>query len=170
MNLLCSNPLFKDQLYMQLCCLVAELCPTLWDLMDCSQPDCSHSSQECWNELSFPSPGDLVDPEIEPTSPVLASRFFTAEPPRKPLRHLCSPPTRGWWLYADHKHTDWMEPVDWWLICSKNISYLTTNWSEQSSWAATLTPNAACKSLPWKPPGCSGLLSTSCPFPYLALQ
>ena len=29
--------------------------------------------QEYWSGLSFPSPGDLPDPEIEPTSP----RFFT---------------------------------------------------------------------------------------------
>ena len=33
--------------------------------------------------LPFPSPGDLLDPGIEPTSPVLAVRFCTSEPPRK---------------------------------------------------------------------------------------
>ena len=32
----------------------------------------------------FPSPGDLPNPGIQPTSPALASRFFTTEPPRKP--------------------------------------------------------------------------------------
>jgi len=40
--------------------------------------------QEYWSGLPFPSPGDLSDPEIEPTSPVLAGGFFTTEPPGKP--------------------------------------------------------------------------------------
>ena len=37
--------------------------------------------------LPFPSPGDLLDPGIQPTSPlspVLGSRFFTTVPPGKP--------------------------------------------------------------------------------------
>ena len=33
--------------------------------------------------LPFPSPGDLPNPGIEPTSPTLAGRFFTTEPPGK---------------------------------------------------------------------------------------
>ena len=36
--------------------------------------------QECWSGLPFPSPGDLLDPEIELTFPALAGRFFTTEP------------------------------------------------------------------------------------------
>ena len=35
--------------------------------------------------MPFPSPGDIPDPEIEPMSPALAGRFFTTEPPGKPL-------------------------------------------------------------------------------------
>jgi len=35
--------------------------------------------------LQFPSPGDLPNTGIEPVSPALAGRLFTAEPPRKPL-------------------------------------------------------------------------------------
>ena len=45
------------------------------------------SSQEYWNGLPFPPPGDLPDPEIKPTSPAshaLAGEFFTTEPPGKP--------------------------------------------------------------------------------------
>ena len=34
------------------------------------------SRQEYWGWLPFPSPGDLPNPEIEPGSPALASRFF----------------------------------------------------------------------------------------------
>ena len=40
--------------------------------------------QEYWSGLPFPSPGDLLDPEIESTSPGLAGGFFTTEPPGKP--------------------------------------------------------------------------------------
>ena len=40
--------------------------------------------QEYWSGLPFPPPGDLPDPGIEPMSPALAGRFFTAEPPGKP--------------------------------------------------------------------------------------
>ena len=37
--------------------------------------------QEYWSELLFPSPGGLPNPGIEPSSPALAGRSFTTEPP-----------------------------------------------------------------------------------------
>ena len=37
--------------------------------------------QEYWSELLFPSPGGLHNPGIGPSSPALAGRFFTTEPP-----------------------------------------------------------------------------------------
>ena len=40
--------------------------------------------QEYWEGLPFPSPGDLPHPGMEPRSPALAGRFFTAEPPGMP--------------------------------------------------------------------------------------
>ena len=40
--------------------------------------------QEYCSELPFSPPGDLPDPEVEPTSPVLAGGFFTTESPGKP--------------------------------------------------------------------------------------
>ena len=40
--------------------------------------------QEYWSGLPIPSPGDLADPGIEPTSPALAGGFFTTEPLGKP--------------------------------------------------------------------------------------
>ena len=43
------------------------------------------SRQEYWSGLPFPSPGTLLGPGIEPTSPALAGGFFTTEPPGKPL-------------------------------------------------------------------------------------
>ena len=47
--------------------------------------------QEYWSKLPFAPPGDLLDPETERTSPALAGRFFTAEPPGKPIIFR-------WWL------------------------------------------------------------------------
>jgi len=43
------------------------------------------SRQEYWSGLPFPSPGDFTNPGIEPLSPVLAGRFFTAKLPGKPF-------------------------------------------------------------------------------------
>ena len=40
--------------------------------------------QEFWNGLPFPPLGTLPNPGIKPASSVLASRFFTTEPPGKP--------------------------------------------------------------------------------------
>ena len=41
--------------------------------------------QEYWIDLSFPLPGDLPNPGIEPGSPTLAGGFFITEPPGKLL-------------------------------------------------------------------------------------
>ena len=38
------------------------------------------SRQEYWNGLPFPSPGDPPGSGMEPESPALAGRFFTAKP------------------------------------------------------------------------------------------
>ena len=61
--------------------------------MDCSPPGFSvHgiSQAEILSGLLFPSPGNLPDPGIEPTSPALAGRFFffffTTEPAGKPTQ------------------------------------------------------------------------------------
>ena len=40
--------------------------------------------QEEWSGLPVPSPGDLPDSGIKPTSLGLAGGFFTGEPPGKP--------------------------------------------------------------------------------------
>jgi len=44
------------------------------------------SRQECWSGLPFPSPGDLLDPGIEPRSPALQADSLPSEPPGKPFR------------------------------------------------------------------------------------
>ena len=50
---------------------------TLWSVA-CQVPlSMGLSRQEYWSELPFPSQGNLPEPEFEPESPALASRFFT---------------------------------------------------------------------------------------------
>ena len=44
----------------------------------CQPLSVEFSRQEYWSGLSFPSPGDLPDPGIKPTSPALAGGFFTS--------------------------------------------------------------------------------------------
>ena len=46
------------------------------------------SRQEYWSGLLLPSPGDLPNPGMEPTSSALAGGSFTTEPPEKPLLSL----------------------------------------------------------------------------------
>ena len=47
------------------------------------------SRQEYWSGLSFPSPGDLPNPWIEPTSPALPGGFFNTEPSVKYSHFVC---------------------------------------------------------------------------------
>ena len=46
------------------------------------------SRQEYWSGLPFPSPEDLPDPGIEPTSPALEADSLPAEPPGQPIPHF----------------------------------------------------------------------------------
>ena len=51
------------------------------------------SKKEYWSGLPFPSPGDLLDPRIEPQSPALQADALPSEPPGKmtcivSLRHF----------------------------------------------------------------------------------
>ena len=67
------------------CCFVTQSCPTLCNPTDCGPPGSPvHGILRARILEPFPSPGDLPDPGIEPKSPVLAGRFFTAEPSGKP--------------------------------------------------------------------------------------
>ena len=71
-----------------LCCV--QSCPILCDLMDCSPPGSSvhgifQTRMPEW--VPFPTPGNLPDLGIEPTSPSLSAlpgSFFPTAPPGKP--------------------------------------------------------------------------------------
>ena len=70
------------------CALSLSNSETPWTVA-CQAPlSMEFSRQEYWSGLPFPSPGDLSNPGIKPTSFVslaLADRFFTTLPPGKPL-------------------------------------------------------------------------------------
>ena len=62
---------------------------TLWSIAFQAPLSMGFSRQEYWSGLPFPSPGDLPDPRIEPTSPLspaLQADSLPAEPLGKTLR------------------------------------------------------------------------------------
>ena len=66
---------------------VPKSCLTLtipWTVACQPLPSMGFPQQEYWSGLPFPSPGDLLNPGIEPRCPALASRVFTTEP-KEPL-------------------------------------------------------------------------------------
>ena len=80
---------------LQPCVLVAQLCLTLCDPVDCSLPGSSvhgmnSPGQEYWSWLPFPSQGDLPEPGIELGSPALQADSLSSEPPGKVLRYFSS--------------------------------------------------------------------------------
>ena len=63
--------------------MLSRLFAALWTVAHQAPLFMEFSRQEYWTGLSFPIPGDLPDPRIEPVtaaSPALAGGFFTTEP------------------------------------------------------------------------------------------
>ena len=72
---------------------VTKSCQTLaipWTVASQALLSMEFSRQEHWRGLPLPFPGDLPNPGIKPTSPKLASRFFTTVPPGKPYTLVAS--------------------------------------------------------------------------------
>ena len=79
------------------CGLVIKSCATLatpWSVAYQAPLSMAFSRQEYWSGQPFPSPGELLDGVIKPTSPTLADGFFITGPLGKPS---CS-------LYVNYKH------------------------------------------------------------------
>ena len=65
-----------------------QLCATLWTVAHQAPRSMGFSRQEPWSGLPCPPSGDLPDPGTESKASwvfCIAGRFFTAEPPGKPL-------------------------------------------------------------------------------------
>ena len=70
---------------------VAKSCPTLaapWTVAWQAPLSMGFPRQEYWSRWSFPSPGDLPNPGMESTYPVLQADSLPSEPPEKPSNHL----------------------------------------------------------------------------------
>ena len=66
------------------------LLETPWTIAHQAPLSMEFARQECWSGVSFPTPGDLPNPGIEPVSPAspaLAAGFSTTLPPGKPCEH-----------------------------------------------------------------------------------
>ena len=63
---------------------ITDICVTLWTLALQVPLSMGFPRQEYWSGLPFPPPVDLPNPGIKPTSPALAGRFLTTEPPGMP--------------------------------------------------------------------------------------
>ena len=72
---------------MKLKVLVAQLCPTLCDPLDCSLPG-YNSSPGKNTGVAIPFSRHLLDPGIEPGSPALQADSLLSELPGKPQDHI----------------------------------------------------------------------------------
>ena len=128
--------------------LRAQLRPTLvtaWTV-DCQAPlSMEFSRQEYWSGLPVPTPRDLLDPGIKPTSPALVGRFFTTVPPGKPIVLSHSVPK----LYVLHlllSHFSWIH------ISSPSIKGIWRSWVSSST-PTRLMSSQSSKSYTWDSPG-----------------
>ena len=62
-----------------------QLFATPWTVAYQAFPSMGFSRQEYWSGLPFPSPENLLDPRIKPSSPALEADVLPCEPSGKPL-------------------------------------------------------------------------------------
>ena len=103
----------------------AQLCPTLYDPMNCSPPlSVEFYRQGFWSGLPFPNPGDLPHSGIEPMSLVslaLAGGFFTISATWEALN--CK------WVVSESELND--EPLCWKLQRSHKEGQLSMEGAEE---------------------------------------
>ena len=101
------------------CVLVAQSCLTLCDPMDCSLPGSSvHGTLQArmveW--VAFPSPGDLLNPGIEPRSPTLQANSLSDELSGKPQNTGVGSLSLLQWIFLTQKS-------NWSLLHCRQILY-----------------------------------------------
>ena len=80
----------KNKTQHLMCVLVAQSCPTVtpWTVAPQAPLSMGFSRQESWSRLSFPSPGDLTNPGIEPGPPALQADSLPSERAVNSLWHV----------------------------------------------------------------------------------
>ena len=133
--------------------------------------------QESWSGLPFPSPGDLLDPEIEAGSPALQAEALPSKPPgelygestmRKTQTHISAPPPAS--SVALLRLRDHSEPSSFLSSApgrssdtALNLTQPVVPWSwhsdekEQTATGASHAPVHAVKKTRW---GCSVVLTS----------
>ena len=76
-------------IYIKMCvsCSVVSNSATPWTIAGQIPLSVEFSRQEYWSGLPFPSPEDLPDPGIKPTSSGLQADSSPLDPPGKPISH-----------------------------------------------------------------------------------
>ena len=118
---------------------------TLCNPLDCSPSGSSvHGifKQEYWSGLPFPTPGDLPDPGIEPTSPAssaLAGGFFTTVPAGKPIFKTVNTKIKLWSDFLNNNNITWstnrgvilitMDCTQMWVYSKIFFAHLPWKWT-----------------------------------------
>ena len=109
-----------------------------WTVDRQAPPPREFSRQEYWSRLPFPTPRDLPDLGIEPTSlssPALASKFFTTESPGKPYiyiyMYVCVCMYTDCWYYIVIGYNYGQHTILY--IITKNHSCMYALWTQTSS-------------------------------------
>ena len=73
-----------------------QLFATPWTVVRQAPLPMEFPRQEYWSGLPFPSPGNLCDLGIEPTSPTLADKFFTTVLIQEAQKNMSKREKRKW--------------------------------------------------------------------------
>ena len=93
-----------------------QLFATPWTVAHQAPLSTGFSRQEYWSGLPFPSPGDLPDPGIQPTSlasPALVGGFCTTEPPAHKSIHILQ----------EYKQKGNLNALEWWVFERRQMKY-----------------------------------------------
>ena len=91
---------------MHACCHFSHvlLLATSWTIARQAPLSMGFSGEEYWSGLPFPPLGDLPDPGIKPTSPALASGFFSTSA-------VWETPNRGCEMSIKHNRLEYKPPL-----------------------------------------------------------
>ena len=140
-------------------CLVAKLCLTLCDPMDCSPPgSIGLPRQEYLSMLPFPSPGDLPNPGIKSVSPALTDGFFTTEMRRTPTFLWCFQVKHKKWEEKDSKYSFIARLIGKFLLITLQLTKIAEDTGGEGKTVLQAKAMNACdfpRKQPWPAPNCA---------------